>query len=199
MHHINSVYSYSSICLFACICLSVVQHYACDGLLVSSGLPYAIVKPCPTFDLFARFQGLVIQSDHAFYGLGQGSVAFVDGRDVSDCVCCIILNTERFSKKEFIISGKQAMTGKEVATAMTRVFGIDIEYRAVATTQLKQVMEKIHVPQPLQEEMLEIQKQVHSTAATASEPWNTVNYTVKDITGHPPRTVTTQHTTYRTQ
>ena len=169
------------------------QHRECDALLSGSGIAYAVVHPSILFDNLLKFQGDIIRSDRALYGLGKGEAAFIDARDVADCVASVLLNSARYHGRHLVLTGKEAVSGDALAVGMSRIYQTTVTHRVVDEPALRAVLTRRGIPAFMQDDLLGIERLVHEGLLT-----HTTN-TVKEVAGHPPRTMETFLSHYRSQ
>jgi len=170
------------------------DHGECDEMLASSGLPFAIIQPQILFDNLLKFQGDIIKHDRSWYGLGGGSAACIDARDVADCVVSILLNPSRFLSRRLVLTGKEAVSGEMVAVGMSRIYQKSIAYKTVSESELRSVLTRRQIPGFMQDDLIGIELMIRDGLLK-----DQVTYTVKEVCGHPPRTMETFLASYRSQ
>ena len=169
------------------------DHIACDALLQSSGLPYAVVCPSILFDNLIKFQGDVIRLDRALYGLGRGEAAFTDARDVADCVVSVLLNAHRYHSRHLLLTGKEVVTGEQMATGMSRVYQTPVAHKVVTEAEMRQILTRRGIPPFMQDDLIAVERLANERRLTQ------ITQTVKEVAGHPPRTLETFLAAYRSQ
>jgi NAD(P)H dehydrogenase (quinone) len=162
-------------------------------MLESSGIPFAVVCPSVLFDNLSKFQGDVIRLDRALYGLGRGEAAFVDARDVADCVVSVLLNPHRYTSRHLLLTGKEVVTGEQLALGMSRVYQTSISHKVVSEAEMRAVLTRRGVPPFMQDDLVAVERLANDRQLTLITP------TVKEVAGHPPRTMETFLAAYKSQ
>ena len=140
-----------------------------------------------------KFMGDVIRTDRSMYGLGKGEAAFIDARDVADCVVSVLLNPHRHASRRLVLTGKEAVTGEQMAVGMSRVYQTTVTHSVVDEQALRAVLTRRSIPAFMQDDICDIERLVNEGTLT-----HTTN-TVKEVAGHPPRTLETFLAHYRHQ
>jgi uncharacterized protein YbjT (DUF2867 family) len=122
------------------------------------------------------------------------AVPFIDARDVADCVVSVLLNPQRFVSRSLVLTGKEAITGEAVALGMSRVFQTSIAYRAVSEAELRAVLSRQQIPGFMQDDLVAIERMMREGKLR-----DILTHTVKEVCGHPPRTLETFLATYKAQ
>ena len=121
-------------------------------------------------------------------------VPYIDARDVADCVVSVLLNPQRFASRCLVLTGKEAITGEAVAVGMSRVFQTSIAYRAVSEAELRAVLSRQQIPASMQDDLVQIERMMGEGRLR-----ELITQTVKEVCGHPPRTLETFLATYKQQ
>lgn len=115
--------------------------------LEKSGLSYNIIRPNWFLQNFNSFwiQGINEQNKILVPG-GKAKVSFIDARDIS-AVAAKLLTSEEFDRKDFDLTGPEAIDHSQVAEAISKVAGRKVEYQEISPEQLKQGLLKVGVPE----------------------------------------------------
>lgn len=105
--------------------------------LERSGLNYNIVRPNWFLQNFNTFwiQG-ILEQDKILLPAGGAKVSFVDARDIG-AVVVRLLTDDRFSGRDFDLTGPEAVDHGQVAKTLSEVVGRSIEYAEITPAQLK--------------------------------------------------------------
>ena len=129
----------------------------------------------------------------ASYCVPDGSAAYVDARDLADCVLSVMLNPQRFQSRQLHLTGKEAVDGATIAEAMSLCYQTSIVYRVVSEAEVRAVLERVGVPGWMSDDILAME---HMREAALLHDITSV---VKDTCGHPPRTLMTFLSHYKSQ
>lgn len=98
-----------------------------DELSRSPG-SYTVVRPCSFMqNLVSDVSSLRVRRSITL-PMGDGAIPFVDARDLGEAAAACLLERERHAGRSYTWTGARALTGAEVASAMSRVLGMEISY-----------------------------------------------------------------------
>ena len=157
------------------------------------GVEWCVVQPCILFDNLIKTHGDIIRTDRAMYGMGRGEAAFIDARDVADCVVSVLLNPHRYSSRRLMLTGKEAVSGEMMAEGMSRVYQTQVQHRVVDEQTMRALLTRRSLPPHMQDDIIDIERIVNEGHLTRTTS------TVKEVAGHPPRTMETFLAHYRHQ
>ena len=104
-----------------------------------------------------------------------------------------MLSPHRFQSRTLHLTGKEAVDGRTIAEAMSRCYQTAIEYRVVGEHDVRAVLERVNVPGWMSDDIINMEHCREAGLLTA------ITSTVKDTCGHPPRTLETFLTSYKSQ
>lgn len=115
--------------------------------LEKSGLSYNIIRPNWFLQNFNSFwiEGINEQNQILVPG-GTAKVSFIDARDISS-VAAKLLTSDEFDRKDFDLTGPEAVEHSQVAEAISKVAGRKVTYQSITPEQLKQGLLKGGVPE----------------------------------------------------
>ncbi|SFJ63492.1 Uncharacterized conserved protein YbjT, contains NAD(P)-binding and DUF2867 domains [Streptosporangium canum] len=166
------------------------MHGEVEAHLKASGLAWSILQPVgfmqnlPAEVSFKDGEG-------RFYGsYGPGRVGYIDTRDIAD-VAAILLTRPVGADETYVLTGPEAPTHDEIATAVSGALGRTVRYVDLPVGELTGHLERQGLPGPVARDLAELMAQI------GDGRWSTTTETVEALTGRPPRSLTrflTDHT-----
>jgi uncharacterized protein YbjT (DUF2867 family) len=158
-------------------------HREVEQYLEQSGIAYTILRPSSFMQNFVEQYSDSIRHEGKFYlPLGEGKVSYIDIRDIA-AVAATILTAEiqQHNGRAYTLTGPAALSGQEVADAISRATGRSVQYVDVPEAAARQAMAQL--PAWMTDALLELH--AISKAGYAAG----ISTAVQDITGHPPHTI----------
>ncbi|MFC5270473.1 SDR family oxidoreductase [Adhaeribacter terreus] len=153
-------------------------HREVEKYLEDSGLTYTILRPASFMQNFVNYYGNSIRTDNKIYlPLGHGKVSFIDARDIADVADCV-LTSDKFYNQALYITGPEALTGEEVAQAISEATGRQIEFVDVPEDAAREGMKQMNMPDWMVNAMMELHQICKAGHAA------TVTDTTEKVTGH---------------
>jgi len=104
------------------------DHGACDDYLRDSGLDFTIIRPNLFLQNITETTIPSIDTDGRFYvNAGDARISMVDTRDVA-AVAAVALTEPGHENKEYDVSGPEALSYADVATAIGELQGRSVSY-----------------------------------------------------------------------
>lgn len=157
-------------------------HYQADQLVRDSNIPYTILQPNFFMQNLQMFFGPSMHTEGKIYApLGNSKVSMIDARDIS-MVAGVVLTKSGHEGKTYMLTGSQALTFSEIATALSKALKKEISYVSVPEEQTRTSLEQAKMPPWMIDALLGIYSNLkagHMAAVTTS---------VKDIAGKMPIT-----------
>lgn len=151
--------------------------------LETSGVPYNIIRPNWFMQNFNTFWVHdILAKSQIRLPAGDAKVSFIDARDIA-ATAARLLATDTFANKDFDLSGPDAITHAQVASALSQASGRTISYQDIPPAELKASLLKAGLPNDYADFMLLIfgfLKEGYSAGITPH---------VKAITGKAPRSI----------
>lgn len=156
-------------------------HREVELYLLASGLTGTVLRPNSFFENLIKFLGDSIKTEGKFYlPLGDARVSYIAARDVG-AVAASVLVSEGYENQSYDLTGPEAVSGAELADALSRATGRTIEYVDVTEDAVRETL------QGASEEAVEGILGLYAydrSGATAR-----VTGTVEEISGRPPQDV----------
>jgi uncharacterized protein YbjT (DUF2867 family) len=105
-------------------------HAAVERRLARSTLRWTVLQPYMYMQNFLEMARPVRRAGRLPLPLGRSPVAFIDARDVSTAAACV-LKKGGHGQRTYILTGSAALTGDDVAAAMSRSLQRRVRYLAV--------------------------------------------------------------------
>ena len=102
-------------------------HGEIEDELLTSGLPFTILRPTMFFQSLELFAGRVKSSNRLIVPAGQGAVAMIDIADVA-AVAAAVITQPGHEGKTYMLTGSTAPTMADVAIALSKAVGRTIAY-----------------------------------------------------------------------
>jgi uncharacterized protein YbjT (DUF2867 family) len=157
------------------------SHREVELYLLAAGVNATILRCNSFMENFSVYMGEMIREEGKLaMPLGDAKVSYIATRDIG-AVAATVLTTEGYERKSFDLTGPEAVSAAEVAEALSRATGRNIEYVDVPEEAVRQAL--AGAPEEDIEGILGLYAYDRS-GATAR-----VTGTVQEITGQPPQDI----------
>lgn len=160
--------------------LFVQVHRDIEKLVVDSGIPHTFLRCNSYMTNFATFDAPDAQGN-IFKPWGDGAISLIDPRDVA-AVAAHVLTTAGHDGKAYTLTGPAAVSGSDIASAISDVTGRSIRYVDVPEEAARQGMLEAGMPPDMVDAVLDWY------AATKSGRTRVVTDTVRELIGRPSTT-----------
>ena len=159
------------------------MHREVERYLEKSDLPFALLRPNAYMQNFATANGESIRDAGQLpLPLSDGQVSFIDVRDIADAAAAILCAPiPAHHGKAYHLTGPEALSGEQVATALSEAAGRPVAYVPLPEEDFRQQMRD--APKWLTDAMLELYGTMRAGHAAP------VTHDVQHLTGHAPRTI----------
>ena len=166
------------------------QHAETDAELVASGLPYTILRP------HFFMQNTMMAADTVASGcpgckhgivympMKSAKIGMIDVRDIVD-VAVKVLTEDGYQGKTYTLTGPASITFHDVAAALSKALGKEVQYVDVPLEAGRQAMISMGLPEWTADAFGE-----YTTAFSEGYGDYTTDY-VEQLTGHPARSYET--------
>lgn len=107
------------------------QHGRTEAALRASGLTWVILRPHFFMQNVLGSLGAILRDGKLHFGTGDGRMGMIDTRDVADAVVAAV-STSEHDGGTFELTGPASIDYREVAAAVGRGLGRDVEYVPVS-------------------------------------------------------------------
>jgi uncharacterized protein YbjT (DUF2867 family) len=160
-------------------------HREAEAYLEASGLPWTILGPTSFMQNFIVYDGGTIASDgKIFQPLGEGRVAYIDARDIAAVAAEILTgDTASHAGKTYDLTGPAAITVGEVAQAIGRAIGREVEYVDIPEEATRQGLVAYGTPPWMADAIMELHNASKENHASTVTDW------VERLTGQKPNDI----------
>ncbi|WP_457668967.1 SDR family oxidoreductase [Thiolapillus sp.] len=160
------------------------MHGETDALVKQSGLTWTLLQPNSFYQNILGSIATIKEQNSFYLPMKDASQSMIDVRDIAE-VAVAVLTDEGHENQTYRLSGPEALNFYQVAEILSEVLGRQIQYIDVPPEAARQAMLDMGMPQWNATALAEI------LALFAQGHHNEVTSTVKDITGHAPRSFRT--------
>ena len=107
------------------------SHALSDAELERSGIPFTIVKPHFFMQNLAMGAKTVAEQGTLYLALGAAKVPMIDARDIGNAVAEILANPAPHAGKTYTLTGPQAISMDQVASALGEAVGKPVKYAPI--------------------------------------------------------------------
>ncbi|MEP7123816.1 MAG: SDR family oxidoreductase [Byssovorax sp.] len=154
-------------------------HRATEKNIEASGIAYTFLRPANFMDNFIHYYPPG-GDGNIYLPLGTGACSYIDSRDIA-AVAAAVLTEEGHYGKAYDLTGPEAVTTAEAASAIGAVSGRDVHYVDVPDAAASKAMTDMQMPGWMVEAMMELHGIVKAGYASAISPL------VEQLTGKAPR------------
>lgn len=127
-------------------CPLLQLHGRAEEVLRASGLPYTILRTLYLMQNFGPMYAQSILAEGMMYApLGQGSVSYVDERDVAR-VAIHLLTEEKYYDQEYEVTGPEALSCTRLAEVFSTLLGKPVRFTNVSDEEAEQGLLKLYSP-----------------------------------------------------
>src|SRR5215218_6221475 len=115
------------------------QHAQIEYQLISSGLPYTILRPQSFMQNSLMAARTVASEGRIYQPFKDGKLGMIDVRDIGE-VAAKVLSEEGYQGKVYTLTGPAAISFYEVAKALSEVLGKEVRYINISLEDAKKAM-----------------------------------------------------------
>ena len=154
------------------------QHAQVEDELISSGLPYALLRP-QSFMQNTLATGRTVASEGRIYQpFKDGKLGMIDARDIGE-VAAKVLTEEGHEGEVYTLTGPAAISFYDIAETLSEILGKEVSYINIPPEKAKEAMLNMGLSEWRADVLIEYAK-AHSEGYS--------NFTTEDVeqlTGHP--------------
>jgi uncharacterized protein YbjT (DUF2867 family) len=154
------------------------QHAEIEDELVSSGLPYTLLRPQSFMQNTLMTAPTVVSEGRIYQPMKDGRLGMIDARDIGE-VAAKVLTEVGHEGKTYALTGPAAISFYGVAEALSEVLGKEVSYVPVPLEKAKEAMLGMGIPEWKADALNEYAK-AHSEGYS---DWTTDDF--ERLTGHP--------------
>src|SRR5215212_3677865 len=154
------------------------QHAEIEGRLVSSGLPYTLLRPQSFMQNILMTAPTVARQGKIFQPMKDGRLGMIDARDIGE-VAAKVLTEGSHEGKTYTLTGPAAISFYDVAEALSEVLGKEVAYINIPLGKAKEAMLNMGLSEWRADALNEYAK-AHSEGYS-----DFTTNVVEQLTGHP--------------
>jgi uncharacterized protein YbjT (DUF2867 family) len=154
------------------------QHAEIEDALVSSGLPYTLLRPQSFMQNTLMAAPTVASQSKIYQPMKDGRLGMIDARDIGE-VAARVLTEEGHEGKVYTLTGPAAISFYDVAEALSEVLDREVNYVPIPPEKAKEAMLGRGIPEWVADALNEYAK-AHSEGYS---DWTTDDF--EALTGHP--------------
>ncbi len=120
-------------------------HAAVESAIAETGLDFTFVRPNLVMQAYLAFAPS-IAAGTLQAPIGQARVSIVDARDIAR-VCAAALTEDGHAGKTYDVTGPEAVSHQELASALGRVAGHEVSFEQAAPEDFAAMLEQVGMPQ----------------------------------------------------
>jgi uncharacterized protein YbjT (DUF2867 family) len=154
------------------------QHAQIEEELISSGLPYTLLRPTTFMQNTLATARAVASEGRIYQPFKDGKLGMIDARDMGK-VAAKVLTEEGHEGKTYTLTGPAAISFYEIAEMLSEVLGKKVDYVPISLEKAKEAMLGMGLSEWKAEVLIEYAR-AHSQGYS--------NFTTEDVeqlTGHP--------------
>ncbi|MFN2221059.1 MAG: SDR family oxidoreductase [Chloroflexota bacterium] len=158
----------------------VQQGNEADETVMSSGLPWTLLKPTFFMQNTMMAAQTIASDDVIYYDVGDGRIGTIDVRDIAD-VAAAVLTESGHEGKSYILTGPEAISFYDMAAVFSNVLGKQVKYVSVPHEAAFELIVSMGIPEWIAKgygELMEGFSQGFADSTTDN---------VASLTGHPAR------------
>ncbi|MCW2882429.1 MAG: putative nucleoside-diphosphate sugar epimerase [Sphaerisporangium sp.] len=156
-------------------------HWEIEHYVKASGLGWSMLQPSGFMQNFITGAGAFTADGKIVDAYGGAPVSYVDCYDIAACAAALLTGPHGLGET-YVLTGPQALTHAEIARDLSAALGRTVGHVEVSPDGLAAALRARGLPATFADDVAALSRQVAtgSLAATTSS--------VRDLTGHPPRT-----------
>jgi NAD(P)H dehydrogenase (quinone) len=123
-------------------------HYHTEALVRESGIPYTFFRNNLYLDLVPLMFGEALQTGTLVHNGGNGRIGFVAREDIAYGLAAALTQGEH-KNREYAITAVAPYSLNDVASALSKVGGKSVTYKALSTEEFRKTLEAKGVPAPI--------------------------------------------------
>ncbi|EOR22947.1 SDR family oxidoreductase [Cytobacillus oceanisediminis] len=121
-----------------------IHHYKMEKLIKSYNIPYTFVRAGYFMQNLNDFLCKEIKErQRIFVPAGKGKTSFIDTRDLAEISALTLVNEGKHKNQIYAVTGNEALDFFDVASIMTEVLGVKIQYTNPSVKEFREYMKKI--------------------------------------------------------
>ncbi|HEX8427349.1 SDR family oxidoreductase [Hymenobacter sp.] len=124
------------------------RHFQTEEYIKASGLPYVFFRNILYMDVLPQFMGPRVLTTGINLPAGQGKVAYALRSEMGEAIAKVLLESS-CDNRTYFLTGSQAYSFYDVATALSSLSGKPVGYTPVGTAEFEKALKDRGVPEPV--------------------------------------------------
>ncbi len=109
----------------------IIPHHKIEQLLVESKIAYTFLRPAYFMQNFTTtLRHDLIQHQQIYLPASRAKFTLIDVRDIGEVAAKILINISAHINQSYDLTSKESLTFSEMAEALSRNLGIDIQFKS---------------------------------------------------------------------
>jgi uncharacterized protein YbjT (DUF2867 family) len=117
-----------------------------DAVLQATGIPTTFIRPGGFMQNYASYQAQAIAAGNIYMADGGQPQALIDARDIGAVAANILVNPSAHAGKAYTLTGGEAFTGAQAASAISAALRKPVAHHSVPTEAAVQGMQQWQMP-----------------------------------------------------
>lgn len=161
------------------------EHYDVEQALEASGISFTILRPHAFMQNWLGEVAETVRKEKKIYAaIGDGSVPFIDARDIAAVAAESLLHPEKHNGNYYVLTSAKAINFYELAEALSQAIGEEVSYEALSMDEMRNRMQEQGISDKMIDSYLALaayQKAGGATARTSEDVKNVLGRLPNDI------------------
>lgn len=161
------------------------EHYDIEQALEASGISFTILRPHAFMQNWLGEVAETVRKEKKIYAaIGDGSVPFIDARDIAAVAAESLLHPEKHNGNYYVLTSAKAINFYELAEALSQAIGEEVSYEALSMDEMRNRMQEQGISDKMIDSYLALaayQKAGGATARTSEDVKNVLGRLPNDI------------------
>jgi len=161
------------------------EHYDVEQALEASGISFTILRPHAFMQNWLGEVAETVRKEKKIYAaIGDGSVPFIDARDIAAVAAESLLHPEKHNGNYYVLTSAKAINFYELAEALSQAIGEEVSYEALSMDEMRNRMQEQGISDKMIDSYLALaayQKAGGATARTSEDVKNVLGRLPNDV------------------
>lgn len=161
------------------------EHYDIEQALEASGISFTILRPHAFMQNWLGEVAETVRKEKKIYAaIGDGSVPFIDARDIAAVAAESLLHPEKHNGNYYVLTSAKAINFYELAEALSQAIGEEVSYEALSMDEMRNRMQEQGISDKMIDSYLALaayQKAGGATARTSEDVKNVLGRLPNDV------------------
>ncbi|HLW38913.1 MAG TPA: NmrA family NAD(P)-binding protein [Brumimicrobium sp.] len=161
------------------------EHYDVEQALEASGISFTILRPHAFMQNWLGEVAETVRKEKKIYAaIGDGSVPFIDARDIAAVAAESLLHPEKHNGNYYVLTSAKAINFYELAEALSQAIDEEVSYEALSMDEMRNRMQEQGISDKMIDSYLALaayQKAGGATARTSEDVKNVLGRLPNDV------------------